>query len=174
MRTHFYQWVQLGRLLAAISLSASIAAATSCSRADKGPEVPLTDAELAAATAESTPSDSQAKEEEPSKYSDLPLNLRKGITACEAEKRYYDLTLGTCTDTALSSFNCIVDELVAPQSTILTEQLKTKLTDYIAAKLQGYKLFACTETAQDYELHFYQPTTEKVFSSNVKLLKPTP
>lgn len=157
--------------LVALSLLAA------CNDKEKGPAVPETDEELAAKSSgdqTANPAATPPAVDVSGKYPDLPLSFRQGIVACEGKSQYYDLTTASCTETKLSSFSCVLDQLLTPDATVLTEALKGKLKEYIAANLEGFTLFACTETSENFELHFYKPTEDKVRSYNVKLVKPTP
>lgn len=146
----------------------------SCNAASKGPDIPEPIDDLGSGAApgengEALPQ-SGTGNEAADVYGDLPLTFRQGLKSCENLDRYYDISLGACTETALSSLTCNLELLLGEQSP-LSPTVKTKLQDYVNSNLSGYKLFACTENADDYELHFYQVVPDRVKAYNVKLLK---
>ncbi len=132
-----------------------------CSAGQKGPEVPEPITESLDAKGEDIPTNENA----------LPLAFQQSIAACEGERRYFDISTGTCTSTQLATFPCELDKLLDPSS-FLNEVLRDKLKKYMTENLVGYTLLSCTETVETYELHFYQVNAGKVRTYNVKLLKP--
>lgn len=157
----------LKTLMASFSLSFFLG----CNAASKGPEIPEP-LEGLGSNERPGEGDLEASSLSPprDKYADLPTTFREGIRECENIGRYYDISSAECTPMNLAQYECKLETLLA-EGSVLSEALKIKLKSYVESNLVGYTLFACTETAEEHELHFYQAATEKVRAYNVKLMK---
>jgi hypothetical protein len=78
--------------------------------------------------------------------------LDSDVKACEGQGRYYDLVRLTCSERKLAAFNCDLNELLGPGSTVLADNQKQQIGSYFQTTLKDFTLKACVDDGDHFTL----------------------